>query len=114
MKEPFRLLISNLLSSAVQALKDLQALLIVCQWPVEVGTGSEDPSWMHSGFVVNAAMNMGLDKSEDEVLFGYRRAKNSLGFHDLKYRRRTWMKIFQISTQYGPISDVIHQICSLG
>jgi hypothetical protein len=100
MREPFRLLISTLFTSPVQALKDLQALLIICQWPFEVGYQSEDPSLMHSGFVVNAALHMGLDKIEDEVLFGHRRAKHSLEYYGLKYLRRTWMKIFEISTQY--------------
>lgn len=102
LREPFQLLISSLLSSPVQALTDLQALLIVCQWPLGVRSHSEDPSWMLTGFVVNAALHMGLDKSGDEVLFGYRRAKHSLSFYDSKYRRRTWMKAFQISTQYEP------------
>lgn len=99
LREPFRLLISTLLSSPVQALKDLQALLIICQWPFEVGSQSEDPSCMHMGFVVMAALHLGLDKFEDEVLFGHRRAKQSLSLYDPKYRRWTWMKIFQISTQ---------------
>ena len=100
LREPLQLLISSLLMSPVQALKDIQALLIICQWPLEVRTHSEDPSWMLTGFVVNAALHMGLDKFEDEVLFGHRRAKYSLSFYDPKFRRRTWMKAFQISTQY--------------
>ena len=100
LREPFQSLISALLSSPVQALKDVQALLIICQWPLAVESQSEDPSWMHSGFAINAALHMGLDKIEDEVLFGHRRAKQSLGFYDPKYRRRTWLKAFQISTQY--------------
>jgi hypothetical protein len=50
--------------------------------------------------VVNSALHMGLDKFEDEVLFGHRRAKHSLSSSDPRYRRMTWMKCFQISTQY--------------
>lgn len=91
--------VSNLLISPVQALKDLQALLIICQWPLEVETHAEDPSWMLVGFVMNAALHMGLDKSEDEVLFGHRRAKHSLDLYDPNCRRRTWMKVFETSTQ---------------
>jgi hypothetical protein len=98
--EPFRSLISNLLSSSAQNLKDLQALLIICEWPLEVGSHSDDPSLMHSGFLINAALHMGLDKYKDEVLFGHRRGKQSLALYDPRYRRRTWLKIFQISTKY--------------
>ena len=101
---PFRSLISDLLSSSAQNLKDLQALLIVCEWPLEVGAHSDDPSLMHSGFLVHAALHLGLDKHEDEVLFGHRRAKQSLALYDRKYRWRTWLKIFQISTKYELLS----------
>lgn len=98
--EPFRSLILNLLSSSAQNLKDLQALLVICEWPLEVGSHSDDPSLMHSGFLVNAALHMGLDKYTDEVLFGHRRDKQSLALYDPKYRWRTWLKVFQISTKY--------------
>ena len=98
--DPFRSLLSNLLITTVQRLKDLQALLLICQWPLDAETGTEDPSWMLVGFVMNAALHMGLDKNDDEVLFGYRRAKYSLQFYDVRCRRRTWIQIFQISTQY--------------
>jgi len=54
---------------------------------------------MYCGIAVNAALYLGLDKMEDEVLFGYRKAKYSLSNSDPKYRRMTWLKCFQISTQ---------------
>ncbi|KAF2662881.1 hypothetical protein K491DRAFT_672723 [Lophiostoma macrostomum CBS 122681] len=99
LREPFQILLLNLFSTPVQSLKDLQALLIVCQWPFEVERHSEDPSWQHIGAVVNAALHMGLDKPKNEVLFGSRRANRSINLYDPKYRRRTWMKVFETSTQ---------------
>ncbi|KAF1998843.1 hypothetical protein P154DRAFT_621331 [Amniculicola lignicola CBS 123094] len=99
LREPVQEIISGLLRTPVPALKDFQALLIVCYWPLEVAAHSQDPSWMLAGFVVNAALHMGLDKAKDEGLFSHSRAQNSRDVFDRKYRRRTWMKTFQLSTQ---------------
>lgn len=99
LKDPFRRLIGRTLSSPLNILSDLQAVLITCHWPLEIKLQTEDPSCMHSGMAINAALQMGLDKSEDEVLFGYRRARYSLKNFSQKYSVMTWMKCFQIGTQ---------------
>lgn len=99
LKDPFQRLIGRTLSSPLNILSDLQAVLITCHWPLEIKSQLEDPSWMYSGMAINAALQMGLDKSEDEVLFGYRRARYSLKNFGQKYRMMTWMKCFQIGTQ---------------
>jgi hypothetical protein len=83
----------------MQNLKDLQALLMICQWPLELRAQSDDPGWMHVGFVVNAPLYMGLDKVQTEVLMNHHPENISSGLQSAKYRRRTWLKVFQISTQ---------------
>ena len=62
---------------------------------------------MHSGFIMHAALHLGLDKHEDEVLFGHRRAKQSLALYNRRYRWRTWLKVFQISTKYDPLGRIM-------
>lgn len=58
--------------------------------------GLRDPSWMQLGMAINAARHIGLDKAEDEVFFGMRRAKNQLSKHPLHIRRLTWLKAFEL------------------
>lgn len=99
LKDPFQRLLGHTLSIPLNILSDLQAVLITCHWPLEIKSQTEDPSWMHAGMAINAALQMGLDKFEDEVLFGHRRAKHSLTRFGQKYRMMTWMKCFQIGTQ---------------
>jgi hypothetical protein len=89
----------EILTRPIQSMKDLHALLLICHWPFEVETQQEDPSWIHCGVAINAALYMGLNHPEDENLFGARLAKHSLQISTLKCRRMTWMKCFQISTQ---------------
>ncbi|OAL47241.1 hypothetical protein IQ07DRAFT_134475 [Pyrenochaeta sp. DS3sAY3a] len=105
--EPFEQVLARLLLAGLQNLKDLQALLMICQWPLELRNRADDPGWMYIGFIVNAALHMGLDKFQTEVLLNQHSEDGSS-----KYRRRTWLKVFQISshlaTWYGlrpPISS---------
>ncbi|KAL2352408.1 hypothetical protein BJ546DRAFT_1064147 [Cryomyces antarcticus] len=44
-------------------------------------------------------MHMGLDKPQDEVLFGHRRARYSSSKHKPELLRMTWMKCVQLSVQ---------------
>ncbi|KAF4626946.1 hypothetical protein G7Y89_g11210 [Cudoniella acicularis] len=59
----------------------------------------EDPSWMYIGMVANAAMHMGLDKTEDETLFGHRHVMYSNKTFRSEYWKLTWIACFQVSTQ---------------
>ncbi|PVI01779.1 hypothetical protein DM02DRAFT_704147 [Periconia macrospinosa] len=96
---PFEQLFASLLLRVPQRLKDLQALLMICQWPLELRARSDDDlGWMYIGFVVNAALHMGLDKVKTEVLMNHNLEDNPSSIDFARYRRRTWMKIFQIST----------------
>ena len=97
--QPFEHLIANLLLRGLQNLKDLQGLLMICQWPLELRTRSDDPSWMYIGFTINSALHMGLEKVEIEVLTNHHSEDMLPNLQSAKYRRRTWLKIFQISSQ---------------
>jgi hypothetical protein len=83
----------------VQVFAEVQALLLLCYWPLALLSQSEDPTWMHCGLVTNTALSMGLDKFNDEVLFGHRKSKHSLQHVNPRNRMMTWMKCFQVSCQ---------------
>lgn len=72
---------------------------MICQWPLELRAQSDDPGWMYVGFVVNAALHMGLDKVQTEVLMIHNPEDIPSSFQSAIYCRRTWLKVFQISTQ---------------
>jgi hypothetical protein len=97
--KPYKKLFGDFLTRPLHTLKDLHALLLICHWPFDVESQQEDPSWIHCGVAVNTALYMGLNRLEDENLFGARLAKHSLQISNLKCRRMTWMKCYQISTQ---------------
>ncbi|KAI1114105.1 hypothetical protein F5Y14DRAFT_191022 [Nemania sp. NC0429] len=44
-------------------LQKIQALLLLCVWPMPVDKQHDDPSWLHSGIAVNAALYLGLHRS---------------------------------------------------
>jgi hypothetical protein len=121
--EPYQNLLGRCLVRQIHLLKDLHALLLICHWPFEIESQQEDPSWIHCGIAVNTGLYLGLNRLEDEAMFDARRADRSLLVSNLlqashpqldlwkrqqiappksKYRRMTWMKCFQISTQYVP------------
>jgi hypothetical protein len=107
-------MLSNLLSSPIKALKDLQASLTVWQSPIEVQTQAEDPSWMHTGFTINAALHMGLDKFEEENLFRQNDAGHAVRPETSTYRRRTWLQAFIVATQYDHgCSDPLRYVAKL-
>lgn len=97
--EPYRKMFGEFLTRPVHSLKDLHALLLLCQWPFEVESQQEDPSWIHCGMAINTALYMGLNRLKDENLFGARLSKHSLQISNLKCRRMTWMKCYQLGTQ---------------
>ncbi|KAF2492110.1 hypothetical protein BU16DRAFT_564574 [Lophium mytilinum] len=99
LRDAYQSLLEKISSRPIQIFAELQALILICYWPLEIVSQSEDPSWGHSGLVINTALHMGLDKFQDEVLFGHRKAKFTLRFVRPRNRMMTWMKCFQISCQ---------------
>ncbi|KAE9965821.1 hypothetical protein EG328_009377 [Venturia inaequalis] len=97
--EPYRKIFGDFLTRPVHSLKDLHALLLLITWPFEVESQQEDPAWIHCGMAVNTALYMGLNRLEDENLFGSRLTKHFQQMANLRCRKMTWMKCFQLSTQ---------------
>lgn len=96
--EPYRISFGKFLTRPVHSLKDLHALLILIQWPFEVETQQEDPAWIYAGMAVNTALYMGLNRLEDENSFGIL-TRHFQQMANLRCRKMTWMKCFQLSTQ---------------
>ncbi|KAI1505952.1 hypothetical protein F5X99DRAFT_415629 [Biscogniauxia marginata] len=59
---PYQEMLKNEVLKAPLPLQSIQALLILCMWPLPVVTQSKDPSWLYCGVAVNAALYMGLHR----------------------------------------------------
>lgn len=45
-------------------LHQIQALLLLCHWPLPCDKQSKDPSWLYCGLAVNGARLLGLDRPQ--------------------------------------------------
>ena len=63
-QEPYKELLKNEIVDTPLPLHKIQALLILCVWPLPVDTQPRDPSWLYCGMAIYAARFMGLDREE--------------------------------------------------
>ncbi|KAK3110971.1 hypothetical protein LTR53_014211 [Teratosphaeriaceae sp. CCFEE 6253] len=98
-QQAFDELLGRVCREAIQSLTDLQAILLTCTWPVPLRGGQRDGSWMRLGMAINTARQMGIDKQQDEVLFGARRARFRLSQHPKHIIKLTWLKCFELDVQ---------------
>lgn len=101
LKDAHVLLYGKVCQEMIQSLLDIQAILLICTWPdpVKMGNQAADPSWMQLGQAINAARQMGLDKRQDEMLFGARKARFSLAQYSRSTAKLTWLKCFELEVQ---------------
>ncbi len=56
-------LISTVFNKAIAPVESIHALLIMIMWPIPRGSLKDDPSWMYSGLLLNAGMQIGLHRA---------------------------------------------------
>ncbi|KAK0320890.1 Regulatory protein leu3 [Friedmanniomyces endolithicus] len=95
----FDQLLGRVCCEAIQSLTDLQALLLTCVYPPRLRGSERDPSWMRLGMAINTARQIGIDKQQDEVLFGARKARYCLSRYSRRILKLTFLKIFEIDIQ---------------
>ncbi|KAI1635264.1 hypothetical protein F4809DRAFT_651335 [Biscogniauxia mediterranea] len=62
MEALYQQLVKDEILQAPLPLQTIQALLILCMWPMPVEKQPQDPSWLYCGIAVNAAVFMGLHR----------------------------------------------------
>ncbi|KEF57448.1 uncharacterized protein A1O9_05365 [Exophiala aquamarina CBS 119918] len=67
----------------------IQCLILSCTWPFPVSSTTIDPSYMHVGIMMQAAMQMGLHRPANPEDFTKYHLKLSNG--QIAERRRTWI-----------------------
>ncbi|KAF8850816.1 hypothetical protein BDZ45DRAFT_751319 [Acephala macrosclerotiorum] len=88
--DPYRILLGRTLVEQIFYLESIQALTLLCFWPLSVCRQVDDPSWNYCGIITHAARKMGLDKvrtnSFDRIS---------------KIKRKTWIAIVQANCSHA-------------
>ena len=59
---PLETLLSKVLLTSIQSVEIVQALLLLCLWPIPKPKEQHDPSWNYLGLAHSAAMQINLHK----------------------------------------------------
>ena len=91
---PYEQLLSAYLVRPMHSLLTIQAILILCHWPLPTPLQSQDPSWNFLGMITNAAVAIGLHRPGHEREFGF----PDLTLREVELRTKTWLHLFQFTT----------------
>jgi hypothetical protein len=59
---PFRQMLQREILNVPLPLHRIQAILILCVWPLPVDTQPRDPSWLYCGIAIQASRFMSIDR----------------------------------------------------
>ncbi|KAF4626825.1 hypothetical protein G7Y89_g11331 [Cudoniella acicularis] len=92
--EPYRDLLAKTTIRPQKSVEFVQAIVLLCVWPLTVPRQSEDPSWNFCGLATNAGMRMALHRL---------RANEHLGLSEKAswIRRKTWLALVQANCSLG-------------
>lgn len=94
LQSAFHRLLSEHVVRAIDCTYTVQALLLLCTWPMPVATQNDDPSWNYCNLAVSAVHQ--IDTKESVRAEGKRSAQ-SIGY------LKTWLGCFVISTEYDSL-----------
>lgn len=93
-RQPYETFLQRQMLDAPLPLYKIQALVLLCEWPLGVDTQTRDPSWLYCGVAIQAARFMSLDRQQTIP------SLRSLGVASgsLHARINTWLGCFYVST----------------
>ncbi|KAK3076144.1 hypothetical protein LTS18_013810, partial [Coniosporium uncinatum] len=98
------------MSKVPQDYRVVQALCLLCTWPLPTNSTSTDPTFMFCGLMMKIAMQIGLHRPSHAQDFA--RSHLQLRDEDIKDRLRTWTACNivsqSVSTGYGQPSDTLY------
>lgn len=86
-------------SEAIRKLPDLQAVLLLCMWPLPVRSQDGDTAGLRLAEALSGVRQMGLDVMENEAPSGIPRAAKRLQRYPMRIVRLTWLKCFELDVQ---------------
>jgi hypothetical protein len=69
----------------ITSIESIQAIVLICYWPLSTDRQLEDPSWNYCGLATHAALRLRLDRP------GNNRDNTSL------QRRKTWLACVKLN-----------------
>ncbi|KAF4978856.1 hypothetical protein FZEAL_4838 [Fusarium zealandicum] len=94
---PYTRMLQEQVLDAPLPLYKIQALILLCHWPLPCEMQTRDPSWLHCGIAIQAARFMSLDRQQTIP------SLRSLGVAsgNIQARINTWLGCFCVSTCLG-------------
>ncbi|KAH8175147.1 fungal specific transcription factor domain-containing protein [Sarocladium implicatum] len=93
LRDPYKKSLYDQVFVAPLPLYKVQALLLLCQWPLPVEKQPHDPSWLYAGLALHAARAMSLGRQE---VISHMRGMR-LGPSSILNRVNTWLGCFYVS-----------------
>ncbi|KAH6953492.1 hypothetical protein DER45DRAFT_575950 [Fusarium avenaceum] len=94
LQSPYERLIQETLIDAPLPLFKVQALLLLCNWPLPTEKQWKDPSWLYCGVAIQAARYLSLDRQQ--TIPSLRVIGVTSG--SIRSRINTWLVCFKVST----------------
>ncbi|KAK9320888.1 hypothetical protein V1517DRAFT_328069 [Lipomyces orientalis] len=105
--DPFLEILSIALVHSIRSVRDIQALLYVCMWPLRISKQHGDPSLTYCAVAVNASLMLGLHRP---VLENENRNRGHAFPGDSEERMRTWRGCLYLSTHLNIIQGLPIQL----
>ncbi|RDW76935.1 hypothetical protein BP6252_04988 [Coleophoma cylindrospora] len=96
LESPYQDILARALLTPVQHIAQIQALILLCFWPLPVATQKDDPSWNYCGLLTNAAVRLGLHKSS---MAG--KTRNFTTKEDPAIISKTWIACYILNCSYS-------------
>lgn len=102
LKSAFHGLLSEYIVRAIRCTYTVQALLLLCTWPMPVASQGDDPSWNYCSLAVSAVQQIGI---HEPVHIEGKRSAQSVPY------LKAWLGCFVVSTEYDcPINFPPHVV----
>lgn len=99
LRTPFHRLLSEHVVRTIRCPYTIQALLLLCTWPMPVASQNDDPSWNYCSLAVSAVQQIGIHEPSH--------VEEKRPAHSVAYLK-SWLGCFVISTEYDyPINSLL-------
>jgi hypothetical protein len=94
LRAPYERLVQETVTDAPLPLYKVQALLLLCNWPLPTDKQWKEPSWLYCGVAIQAARYLSLDRQQ--TIPSLRVIGVTSG--SIRSRINTWLSCFSVST----------------
>jgi hypothetical protein len=104
--KPYNSLLGETLVGPITSIESIQAIVLICYWPLSIDKQLEDPSWNYCGLATHAATRLRLNRVDNLK-------KDRVSVE----RRKTWLACVKLNcrlvTDVSPTKDRAHTFIAL-